>query len=120
LRRPTGYAPWASSTSPSFAVAVGCRSRTGRSFVPVETAGSTSDVYWDQWRVIVEIEGVGHFEPLAVVSDALRQNRIAIEDGVVLRIPLVGLRTQPADFMDQVEAALREGGCPLPRRAAAA
>jgi very-short-patch-repair endonuclease len=78
------------------------------------------DVYWDQWRVIVEIEGVGHFEPLAVVSDALRQNKIAIEDGVVLRIPVVGLRTQPADFMDQVEAALREGGCPLPRRAAAA
>jgi very-short-patch-repair endonuclease len=78
------------------------------------------DVYWDKWRVVVEIEGVEHFEPLAVVPDALRQNKIAIEDGVVLRIPVVGLRTQPADFMDQVEAALREGGCPLRRPAAAA
>jgi very-short-patch-repair endonuclease len=78
------------------------------------------DVYWDQWRVVVEIEGVEHFEPLAAVHDALRQNKIAIEDGVVLRIPVVGLRTQPGDFMDQVEAALREAGCPLPGRAAAA
>jgi very-short-patch-repair endonuclease len=78
------------------------------------------DAYWDQWRVVVEIEGVEHLQPQAVVSDALRQNKIAIEDGVVLRIPVVGLRTQPADFIDQVEAALCEGGCPLPRRAAAA
>lgn len=65
------------------------------------------DAYWDEWGVVVEIEGVQHLEPAAAVPDALRQNRLTVEGDGVLRIPVLGLRLDPDGFMDQVEALLQ-------------
>jgi very-short-patch-repair endonuclease len=68
------------------------------------------DVSWDEFRVVVEIEGAHHDAPENAVDDALRQNALTIQRLGVLRIPVIGLRTCTADFMDQVETLLRQAG----------
>ncbi|WP_207781922.1 hypothetical protein [Phytoactinopolyspora limicola] len=60
------------------------------------------DVYWDQWGVVVEIEGAQHLDPGMAISDALRQNHLFVHGDGVLRIPVVGLRLEPDAFMNQV------------------
>jgi hypothetical protein len=78
------------------------------------------DVYWDRWRLVVEIEGIHHTAAPNAVPDALRQNSVSIRTGTVLRIPVLGLRTDADQFMGQVEEALGAAGCPRPPRRAAA
>ncbi len=68
------------------------------------------DVWWDDFGLVVEIEGVHHSWADSVVPDALRQNDVALGDATVLRLPLLGLRVAPDEFLDQVERGLRAGG----------
>ncbi|MBJ7356246.1 DUF559 domain-containing protein [Nocardioides sp.] len=68
------------------------------------------DLYWPEWRLVVEIDGIHHAWVDNVVADALRQNSLAIAGDTVLRLPLLGLRLQPDDFFEQVEEALRANG----------
>jgi very-short-patch-repair endonuclease len=68
------------------------------------------DVYWDDFKVVIEIEGVHHDAPENSIDDCLRQNSLTISRESVLRIPVLGLRTCPAPFMDQVEQALIAAG----------
>jgi very-short-patch-repair endonuclease len=69
------------------------------------------DATWDEFGLVVEIEGAHHDAPHHVVDDCLRQNDLSLEGGTrVLRIPVLGLRTTPAPFLDQVERALVAGG----------
>lgn len=68
------------------------------------------DVYWDDFKVVVEIEGIQHEAVENCVDDALRQNGITIGGDGVLRIPLIGLRTCADLFMDQVERMLQVAG----------
>jgi very-short-patch-repair endonuclease len=73
------------------------------------------DVYWEEWGVVVEIDGIQHTWATNVVGDALRQNAVTLESAIVLRLPLLGLRVAADDFFVQIEEALRAQGCPLPR-----
>lgn len=68
------------------------------------------DVYWEEWGVAVEIDGIHHSWATHVVGDALRQNELVLQGDVVLRLPLLGLRVSPDDFFRQVAEALRRGG----------
>ncbi len=68
------------------------------------------DLYWPEWRLVVEVDGIHHSWAENVVSDALRQNTLAIAGDTVLRLPLLGLRLRPDDFFEQIEAALRANG----------
>jgi very-short-patch-repair endonuclease len=68
------------------------------------------DVYWDEWGVVLEIDGIHHTWAENVVGDALRQNAVVIGGSTVLRLPLLGLRTQPDSFFDQVRDALQAAG----------
>lgn len=68
------------------------------------------DVYWDDYALVVEIEGAHHDSPGNAIDDSLRQNDLTIGHDKVLRIPVLGLRTQPDEFMAQVERALRAAG----------
>lgn len=68
------------------------------------------DVCWEQWRLAVEIDGRHHESVQASIPDALRQNAVSNGGIRVLRIPLLGLRVSPDDFLDQVEFALRAAG----------
>lgn len=69
------------------------------------------DVYWEEYAVHVEIQGVQHTESDAVIADALRFNDLGLADGTVtsLQIPVLGLRMCPDKFLAQVEAALARG-----------
>ena len=72
------------------------------------------DVCWEEWGVVVEIDGIQHTWATNVVHDALRHNDVTLDHSVVLRLPLLGLRVAADDFFSQIERALRARGCPLP------
>ena len=79
------------------------RTRDGRYFL---------DVYWEEWGVVVEIDGIQHGWVQNVISDALRHNDVTLSDALVLRLPLLGLRVAADDFFEQISEALRSRGCP--------
>lgn len=68
------------------------------------------DVYWDEWHVVVEIDGIHHLWAQNVVGDALRQNDVTLQDAVVLRLPLLGFRIAEDEFFEQIERALMTAG----------
>ncbi len=68
------------------------------------------DLYWPDWHLVVEIDGIHHAWVENVVGDALRQNALALDGDVVLRIPLLGLRLEPDEFFEQIERALTDAG----------
>jgi len=72
------------------------------------------DAYFDQWGVVVEIEGVHHQWESNQVGDTLRQNALTVAGDAVLRVPVVALRECPDPFLHQLAALLQERGCPLP------
>ncbi len=77
------------------------RTRRGDSYLDAE---------WEDWGVVVEIDGIQHSWASNVVADALRQNEVTLERTLVLRLPLLGLRVAPDDFFDQIERALTTAG----------
>ena len=64
------------------------------------------DVAWEDLGVHVEIHGAQHAQGLNAVDDAVRQNDLAVNGTVNLRIPVLGLRLTPNVFLDQVALAL--------------
>jgi very-short-patch-repair endonuclease len=67
------------------------------------------DVRWDDVGLVVEIDGSQHLQGLSVTDDNLRQNAVALQGDLVLRIDLVGLRLYEHEFLDQVEEGLNVG-----------
>jgi very-short-patch-repair endonuclease len=68
------------------------------------------DLYWEEYGLVVEVDGIHHAWADNVVGDALRQNSLVIASDRVLRLPLLGLRLEPDAFYDQIEEALVAGG----------
>lgn len=64
------------------------------------------DVRWDGRGLVVEVDGSGHRQGLAVTDDNLRANAVSLGTDLVLRIDLLGLRLAAEAFMDQVAAGL--------------
>lgn len=83
------------------------RGRNGRYYL---------DVHWDDWGVVVEIDGIHHAWAQNLVADALRHNDVTLAHATVLRLPLLGLRVAPDEFFDQIQQALVAAGCRLPDR----
>jgi very-short-patch-repair endonuclease len=83
------------------------RGRNGRYYL---------DASWEDWGVVVEIDGIQHARAVNQVADALRHNEVTLDNATVLHVPLLGLRLAPDDFFEQIEHALRAAGCPLPER----
>ncbi len=68
------------------------------------------DLYWPDYHLVVEVDGIHHTWADNVVGDALRQNSLAIAGDTVLRVPLLGLRLNPDEFFGQIEEALVMAG----------
>ncbi len=68
------------------------------------------DVYWEEWGLVVEIDGIHHTWVKNVVGDAVRHNDIALGRDLVLRVPVLGLRLEPDTFFAQIEQGLRDLG----------
>ena len=73
---------------------------------------------WEEWGLVVEVDGIHHALAQEVVADALRHNDVTLGNLTVLRLPVLGLRVAADDFFDQIERALVEDGLPgtRPRR----
>ena len=68
------------------------------------------DVYWEEWRLVVEIDGIQHSWAPEVVHDALRHNDVTLQSSTVLHLPVLGLRVAADAFFDQIEQALVAAG----------
>jgi very-short-patch-repair endonuclease len=68
------------------------------------------DVLWEDWHVVVEIDGIQHALAEEVVADALRHNDVTLDHLTVLRLPVLGLRVAADQFFAQVERALGDAG----------
>jgi very-short-patch-repair endonuclease len=68
------------------------------------------DLIWDDWGVVVEIDGIHHSWAQNIVADALRQNDVTLGRATVLRLPLLGLRIAADEFFDQIGQALADAG----------
>lgn len=68
------------------------------------------DVRFSRYDTIAEVNGIQHYEALAMMDDALRRNDHAIGESTALEIPAVALLLDPEPLLDQVEAALVKGG----------
>lgn len=99
-------------------VLAGCRER-GLPEPDVQVARRTPngtyylDFRWQQWRVVLEVDGLQHAWAQQVVPDALRHNSVALSGDTVLRLPVLGLRLCPDAFFAQLAEALQRAGCPL-------
>ncbi|HWC22399.1 MAG TPA: hypothetical protein VG502_08890 [Flexivirga sp.] len=60
------------------------------------------DVSWDDVGLVVEIDGGHHALALNPIDDALRQNERVVAGDRMLRIPVIGLRLAPKEFLGQV------------------
>jgi very-short-patch-repair endonuclease len=67
------------------------------------------DLYWPEFRLVVEVDGVHHAWVENVVRDALRQNSLVLDGDRVLRLPLLGLRLEPDAFFGQIREAMEKG-----------
>ena len=63
------------------------------------------DVVWEEWGLVVEVDGIHHALAQEVVADALRHNDVTLGNLTVLRLPVLGLRVAADDFFDQIERA---------------
>ncbi len=63
------------------------------------------DVSWDDVGLVVEVDGGHHMLALNPIDDALRQNDRVTAGEPVLRMPVIGLRLAPQQFMQQARHA---------------
>lgn len=68
------------------------------------------DCEWSEYGVVVEVEGAHHLSAHVAIADSIRQNELTLTGDHVLRIPVVGLRSDPATYLGQVARMLRVAG----------
>ncbi|MGZ4428917.1 MAG: DUF559 domain-containing protein [Nocardioidaceae bacterium] len=68
------------------------------------------DFTWEEYGLVVEVDGIQHAWVVNIIGDALRQNDITIQGDRVLRLPVLGLRVAKDEFFAQIEQALRDAG----------
>ena len=68
------------------------------------------DVMFDQWRVVVEIDGAQHITPLEQWDDMERDNDLEINGYRVLRFPAWLVRHNPEYVARKIIEALRKNG----------
>jgi very-short-patch-repair endonuclease len=68
------------------------------------------DAMWEDWGVVVEIDGIHHAWAQNQLHDALRHNDVTLSRARVLRLPLLGLRVAADEFFAQIRDALTQAG----------
>lgn len=68
------------------------------------------DVTWDQWKIIVEIDGAQHADPLQRWDDMERDNGLEIGGYHTLRFPAWLVRNDPEHVAREILSALRRNG----------
>jgi very-short-patch-repair endonuclease len=70
------------------------------------------DVLWDDWKVVAEIDGAQHADPLQRWDDMDRDNGLNIDGYRTLRFPAWLVRQDPEYVAREILAALRKAGYP--------
>ncbi|MFG2053985.1 DUF559 domain-containing protein [Micromonospora sp. NPDC048930] len=70
------------------------------------------DVWFEQWRVHVEIDGGQHLDPRTAWADMQRQNELWANGDPVLRFPAWAVRHDAERVLAQLRATLRSAGWP--------
>ncbi len=67
------------------------------------------DVLWDDLELHVEIQGAQHLQGTAGIDDALRTSDLGLQSSalVSLQVPVLGLRSCPDLFLDQIEQGMQ-------------
>jgi hypothetical protein len=68
------------------------------------------DVEWPDFRLVLEIDGVGHEEAAQVLKDLLRDMRVLVEGGDVIRLKLVAWALDQEAILDGLEAVFASRG----------
>jgi len=68
------------------------------------------DACFDDWKLVVEIDGAHHADVGQMWEDAARQNDLLLAGYVVLRYPVFVVRTQPQRVAAEIRAALITAG----------
>ena len=68
------------------------------------------DVLWDDWKVMVEIDGAQHMDALQYWDDMERGNGLQVDGYHVLRFPAWVVRRRPEYVAAEILRALREAG----------
>lgn len=68
------------------------------------------DAMWDEWKIIVEIDGAQHDDPLQRWDDMERDNGLNIHGYCALRFPAWLVRQYPEYVAREILAALRRAG----------
>ncbi|WP_235944541.1 DUF559 domain-containing protein [Verrucosispora sioxanthis] len=68
------------------------------------------DALFEEWRVLVEIDGGQHLDPAAAWADMRRQNDLWQRGDRVLRFPAWATRHAPTQVITQLHAALTAAG----------
>lgn len=81
-----------------------------RQAVRLDAAGRRRwlDAYWEQARLVVEVDGMWHMEALAWWADMHRDNELTVKGYRVLRFPAFAVRDHPDAVARQIAAALRQ------------
>jgi len=73
------------------------------------------DVYFDRWRLQVEIDGAQHMQVSSWYADMRQQNEITIAGERLLRFPAWMIRHKPGEAVAQIHAALTLAGWEVDR-----
>jgi very-short-patch-repair endonuclease len=68
------------------------------------------DVFFEAWKVAVEVDGVHHLDVAQAWDDAQRSNDLELAGYVVLRFPAHALRDEPDRVIADIRTALRNAG----------
>jgi very-short-patch-repair endonuclease len=68
------------------------------------------DACFDDWKLVVEIDGAHHADVGQMWDDSARQNDLLLAGYVVLRYPVFVMRTQPQRVAREIRAALIAAG----------
>lgn len=83
-----------------------------RQFSRIDSAGRRGylDAAWDQWRIVAEIDGAAHREPLEHWNDMDRDNQLRLAGYQVFRFPAFMVRADPGCVAETIRKALRQAG----------
>ncbi len=68
------------------------------------------DLYWRQYRLLVEIDGIHHTDAQQAWDDAQRQNDLWVRGERILRFPAWVVRERPAAFIATLRRGLEAAG----------
>jgi very-short-patch-repair endonuclease len=68
------------------------------------------DAFFEEWRVVVEVDGVHHLDVGQAWDDSVRANALELDGFVVLRYPAHVIRSEPARVAAEIREALIRNG----------